>query len=266
MSGAMLVIGAQSEIGQALIGRVLDEEPESQVIAVSRSSCPNALSQRVSDERARLVWLHCDYSDKHMGEVVKGCGDLLAEKQITLSRLVICNGRLHDATISPEKRIEDLDREALHAVFESNAVIPALWLKHLKVLLKTHLRGKIPAVIAVLSARIGSIEDNSKGGWYAYRASKAALNMLLKTSAIEYQRMLPELRFIAFHPGTTDTPLSKPFQRSVPEGKLFTPDFVAAALLARLSEALAPVEEEAGNNRKRPPACFVAWDGSEIPW
>ena len=101
---------------------------------------------------------------------------------------------------------------------------------------------------------------------YAYRASKAALNMLLKTSAIEYQRTLPELRFIAFHPGTTDTPLSKPFQRSVPEGKLFTPDFVAASLLARLSEALAPVEEEAGDNRKRPPARFVAWDGSEIPW
>ena len=266
MSGAVLVIGAQSEIGQALIGRVLAEEPESQVIAVSRSSCPDVLSSHVSDERARLVWLRCDYSDKQMGEVVKDCADLLAEKQKTLSRLVICNGRLHDATISPEKRIEEIDREALHAVFESNAVIPALWLKHLKVLLKTHLKGKIPAVIAVLSARIGSIEDNGKGGWYAYRASKAALNMLLKTSAIEYQRTLPELRFIAFHPGTTDTPLSKPFQRSVPEGKLFTPDFVAASLLARLSEALAPVEEEAGDNRKRPPARFVAWDGSEIPW
>ncbi len=98
----------------------------------------------MSDERARLVWLHCDYSDKQMGAVAKDCGDLLAEKQITLSRLVICNGRLHDATISPEKRIEDLDREALHAVFESNAVIPALWLKHLKVLLKTHLKGKNP--------------------------------------------------------------------------------------------------------------------------
>ena len=68
MSGAVLVIGAQSEIGQALIGRMLDEEPESQVIAVSRSRCLDALASRVSDERARLVWLHCDYSDKQMGE------------------------------------------------------------------------------------------------------------------------------------------------------------------------------------------------------
>ncbi|MDC1502953.1 hypothetical protein N8559_07885 [Gammaproteobacteria bacterium] len=148
MSGAVLVIGAQSEIGQALIGRVLAEEPESQVIAVSRSSCPDVFWPHVSDERARLVWLRCDYSDKQMGEVVKDCTDLLAEKQRTLSRLVICNGRLHDATISPEKRIEEIDREALHAVFESNAVIPALWLKHLKVLLKTHLKVK-PASYAI---------------------------------------------------------------------------------------------------------------------
>jgi NAD(P)-dependent dehydrogenase (short-subunit alcohol dehydrogenase family) len=256
MSDAVLVIGAQSEIGQSLIAKVIAEEKTSQVIAISRSDCPNSLASRVLD-KARLAWMRCDYSDEQMKDVVERCGALLAEKNATLSRLIICNGRLHDSTISPEKRIEDLDRDTLHAIFESNAVIPALWLKHFKVLLKTHLKGRIPAVIAVLSARIGSIEDNGKGGWYAYRASKAALNMLLKTSAIEYQRSLPELRFIAFHPGTTDTPLSKPFQRSVPEGKLFTPDFVAASLLARLSEALA---------ESRTSASFVAWDGSQIPW
>jgi NAD(P)-dependent dehydrogenase (short-subunit alcohol dehydrogenase family) len=256
MSDAVLVIGAQSEIGQSLIAKVIAEEKASQVIAVSRSDCPNSLASRLSDE-TRLTWMRCDYSDQEMADVVERCGVLLAEKNVTLNRLVICNGRLHDSTISPEKRIEDLDRDTLHAIFESNAVVPALWLKHLKVLLKTHLKGRIPAVIAVLSARIGSIEDNGKGGWYAYRASKSALNMLLKTSAIEYQRTLPELRFIAFHPGTTDTPLSKPFQRSVPEGKLFTPDFVAASLLARLSESLAVNTASAS---------FVAWDGSQIPW
>ena len=256
MSDAVLVIGGQSEIGQSLIAKVIAEEKASQVITVSRSDCPNSLASRVSDE-TRLTWMRCDYSDQEMADVVERCGVLLAEKNVTLNRLVICNGRLHDSTISPEKRIEDLDRDTLHAIFESNAVVPALWLKHLKVLLKTHLKGRIPAVIAVLSARIGSIEDNGKGGWYAYRASKSALNMLLKTSAIEYQRTLPELRFIAFHPGTTDTPLSKPFQRSVPEGKLFTPDFVAASLLARLSESLAVNTASAS---------FVAWDGSQIPW
>jgi NAD(P)-dependent dehydrogenase (short-subunit alcohol dehydrogenase family) len=256
MNDAVLVIGAQSEIGQSLIAKVIAEEKTSQVIAVSRSACPSSLASRVSDE-ARLTWMRCDYSDQEMAAVVERCGVLLGEKNAKLNRLVICNGRLHDSTISPEKRIEDLDRDTLHAIFESNAVVPALWLKHLKVLLKSHLKGKIPAVIAVLSARIGSIEDNGKGGWYAYRASKSALNMLLRTSAIEYQRTLPELRFIAFHPGTTDTPLSKPFQRSVPEGKLFTPDFVASSLLARLSDALVA---------NKTAASFVAWDGSQIPW
>ena len=120
---------------------------------------------------------------------------------------------------------------------------------------------KSPQLLVHLGVKNGNpvirIEDNGKGGWYAYRASKSALNMLLKTSAIEYQRTLPELRFIAFHPGTTDTPLSKPFQRSVPEGKLFTPDFVASSLLARLSDALVA---------NKTAASFVAWDGSQIPW
>ena len=115
----------------------------------------------------------------------------------------------------------------------------------------------LSATVAPIRLRIGSIADNGKGGWYAYRASKAALNMLLKTSAIEYQRSLPGLRFIAFHPGTTDTPLSEPFQRSVPEGKLFTPKYVAQCLLQRLDEASAAADGQAR---------FVAYDGSTIAW
>lgn len=87
------------------------------------------------------------------------------------------------------------------------------------------------AIISVFSARIGSIDDNRSDGWYGYRASKAALNMLLKTAAIEFARRAANVKLIAFHPGTTDKPLSKPFQRSVKKENLFTPEFVAEHLV-----------------------------------
>ena len=85
--------------------------------------------------------------------------------------------------------------------------------------------------IAVLSARVGSLGDNELGGWYSYRASKAALNMMMKCAAIEVRRLNKQAKLVAYHPGTVDSPLSKPFQRSVPEGQLFTPQFSAAQLI-----------------------------------
>jgi len=257
---AVLLVGANSGIAKALIDKLLSSGVTTKVIAVSRSRGTGELAASVEDQD-RGAWLCCDYSEDSMRAVSAQVQDRLDGWGASLSKIAICNGRLHDATFSPEKRIEELSSETLHSVFDSNAVVPALWLKALKPLLRAQFRGekknRAPLAIAVLSARIGSIADNGKGGWYAYRASKAALNMLLKTSAIEYQRSLPGLRFIAFHPGTTDTPLSEPFQRSVPEGKLFTPQFVAQCLLQRLDEAAAASDADAR---------FVAYDGSAIPW
>ena len=115
--------------------------------------------------------------------------------------------------------------------------------------------GKQSCVVTTFSARIGSIEDNRLGGWYSYRASKAALNMLLKTAAIEYQRVAKGVRFLVFHPGTTDTPLSKPFQKFVSKDKLFTPEFVADQLLTI-------VEQQASESNIQ----FLDWDGKAIPW
>ena len=109
--------------------------------------------------------------------------------------------------------------------------------------------------IAVFSARVGSISDNQLGGWYSYRASKAALNMVLKCAAIELARLNPRAKLVAFHPGTTDTNMSKPFQKGVPAEKLFSPDFVASRLLVSL-DSIVPDGELA----------FLDWDGKAIAW
>ncbi len=111
-----------------------------------------------------------------------------------------------------------------------NAIGPALVAKHLLPLLPRDGR----SVFAALSARVGSIGDNRLGGWHGYRASKAALNMLLRCLHVELVRTRPEALCVGLHPGTVDTPLSRPFQRGVPEGRLFTPEDAAARLLAVL--------------------------------
>jgi NAD(P)-dependent dehydrogenase (short-subunit alcohol dehydrogenase family) len=111
------------------------------------------------------------------------------------------------------------------------------------------------ARFAVISARVGSITDNRLGGWYSYRASKAALNMFLKTLSIEWQRTMKHGVVLSLHPGTTDTPLSQPFQQSVPKGKLFTPEYVANSLLPIIANA---TPSQTGR--------FFAYDGTELPW
>ena len=123
--------------------------------------------------------------------------------------------------ISPEKRLEDLDGESLATLFHVNAITPVLLIQAVA----SSFKGRHPTIIASLSARVGSIENNRLGGWYGYRA------------------------------GTTDTPLSRPFQRRVPEGKLFTPDFVAERLLAVMNDRR---PEESGS--------FWDWAGKRIPF
>jgi NAD(P)-dependent dehydrogenase (short-subunit alcohol dehydrogenase family) len=139
----------------------------------------------------------------------------------------------------------------LSGCFAVNALGPALVMRHLLPLMRRE--GK--AVLAVMSARVGSIGDNRLGGWYAYRASKAALNQFMKTASIEAARRYRNVIVLALHPGTTDTGLSAPFQANVPEGKLFSSAFVAERLL-EVIEQTGP--DDSGS--------FRAWDDSEIPW
>lgn len=148
----------------------------------------------------------------------------------------------------PEKTIAALDPAAMAAQFAANAVGPALLLKHLHPLLP----GTGRAVFAVLSARIGSIGDNRLGGWIGHRAAKAALNQIVRTAAIEIARKRPEAILVALHPGTVDTPLSRPYRGN---RAVVSPAEAAANLLAVI-DGLTPADNGG----------FFAWDGAPVPW
>jgi len=169
----------------------------------------------------------------------------------TLHLIVNAQGLLHSQTVAPERRLEHASAEALHQYFAVNASGPLLVAKHFLPLMSHKER----AVIANISARVGSIGDNRLGGWYGYRASKAAQNMMTKTMAIELKRRAPNVICVGLHPGTVDTPLSLPFQRSVPKEKLFSPAHAASCLIG-IIESRTP--EDSGG--------FFDWAGKSVDW
>ena len=162
--------------------------------------------------------------------------------------IVDATGALSIHGVPPEKSLTQLCAERLLESFKVNAFGPALLVKHFAPLLAAG-----PSVYAKLSARVGSISDNRLGGWYGYRASKAALNMLLQTAAIELQRRNPALRVVALQPGTVDSALSRPFQAGVKH--LLSADESVAGLM----EALRSLPEGKG-------AQFVDYRGAGVPW
>jgi NAD(P)-dependent dehydrogenase (short-subunit alcohol dehydrogenase family) len=245
-----LVQGASRGLGLALATRLLESGRASRIFATarhaSRSEGLAALVRRFGDI---VQPVNVDVTD---AASIGRCADLVARRTDRLHWLVNCAGLLHDGpALQPEKRLEQIDAEALRRVFEVNAFAPVLMARAFLPLLDHDGR----SVLANVSARVGSIEDNRLGGWYAYRASKAAQNMFTRTLAIELGRRVPRCICVALHPGTVDTALSVPFQRNVPDGKLFSPDFAADRLLDVI-DGLG--EGDSGR--------FIAWDGSPIPW
>ncbi|MBT3618934.1 MAG: SDR family NAD(P)-dependent oxidoreductase [Porticoccaceae bacterium] len=240
-----LVLGASGGLGSAMVSEFLNDPEIDKVFAVS--SKKNPVGSNEGQNQSKLVWLQAEYSETQMADAVS---QLMAHAG-TFSRVCVCHGLLHSDKLWPEKRLEDITSEALQEIFHSNTVVPALWLK----LLFKILKGQTPCIVATMSARVGSLSDNNLGGWYAYRASKAALNMVLKTASIEYGRRAKNVKLIAFHPGTTDTALSKPFQSTVPTGKLFTTEFVAEQLAMIMDSAQVDGE-----------LSYLDWDGQTIAW
>jgi NAD(P)-dependent dehydrogenase (short-subunit alcohol dehydrogenase family) len=170
-------------------------------------------------------------------------------KQLHLA--IYCVGVLHDQNLTPEKSLKQINAENLIYSFQVNSIGAVLLAKHLMPLFnKTE-----PSIFASISAKVGSIGDNRLGGWYGYRASKAALNMFLKTTAIEYSRRCPKTIVVALHPGTTDTQLSQPFQKNVPTDKLFSVE-QTVELLSQVISGLSL--KDSGE--------FFSWDGAQLPW
>lgn len=232
-----LVIGASSAIAQAIIQRHRDQH--SFIMTVS--------SKPLNFNDPSILSFQCDYSEISMSKIIS---DITQLHLLNLDRVYICNGVLHNESIKVEKRIEDIKPDALMSLMHSNAFVPILWLQALFPILR-----KQSTKITVFNARIGSISDNHLGGWYSYRASKAALNMLLKNVSIEYQKRAKGIKLLSFHPGTTDTPLSQPFQKNVPSNNLLTPEFVAEQLEIILDQL--PSDGTLS---------YLDWQGKEIPW
>jgi NAD(P)-dependent dehydrogenase (short-subunit alcohol dehydrogenase family) len=168
-----------------------------------------------------------------------------------LSHVIVAAGLLHRNGQGPERDWRQIEADWMLESFRVNTVLPALVAKHFL----PRLRRDAPALFAVLTARVGSIGDNRLGGWHSYRASKAAANQLVRTLSVELKRKNPQAAIVALHPGTVDTGMSKPFQRSVTPEQLFTPAQAATQLWA-VMDGLTP--EDSGS--------FRAWDGAEIPW
>ncbi|MFL2502293.1 MAG: SDR family NAD(P)-dependent oxidoreductase [Luminiphilus sp.] len=237
-----VVFGAGSGIGQALIERWY-RAGERPVLAVSRSIATVAHSE----SRPEVEYLACDYSDMAL-EALAG---RLEDAQADVVRLVICNGVLQGDDYRPERALSQLDLVAMRQVFEINTFLPMRILAALTPALKQ----SVGARVAVLSARVASIGDNRLGGWYSYRGSKSALNMMLKCAALELRRVNPAVKVLAYHPGTVDTPLSKPFQKGVPAEKLFTSERAAEALDLVISRF-----EVEGD------LAYLDWRGEPIPF
>jgi NAD(P)-dependent dehydrogenase (short-subunit alcohol dehydrogenase family) len=226
-----------------MLAQLLAEPRVSRVYAFARR-IPDAVKQQASTHSDRLSLHSIDLSQEAS---IAACAEQL--KAATPNLVLVTTGLLHAEDSLPEKSWRNLEADYFQKQMQINALAPALLAKHLIPLLPKDQR----AVFAALSARVGSIGDNRLGGWYSYRASKAALNMLLRCTAIEAKRRWPKLVVAGLHPGTVDTPLSQPFQARVPEGKLFTPEFSTRSLL-QVIDGLTPADS--GN--------VYAWDGQLI--
>ena len=245
----VLVTGASSGIGLALLRQLLDNRHVTRAFAVARSASTSpALAQLQQHYGERLQRIDTDLAD---AAALERLGTRLLTQTAALHLVVHAAGILHATDTQPEKSLEQVTRASLDRVFALNAFAPILLAKTLMPLLG---HGN-PAVFASLSARVGSIGDNRSGGWYAYRASKAAQNQLMKTFAIELARRNRRACCLMLHPGTVDTPLSAPFQARVPPAKLFTAERAAAYLLEIIARS-----GPADSGR------FIAWDGADIPW
>lgn len=233
----IVVIGGSGGIGRAFVQELLSRFPNAMVHATYHHCTPTF-------QAPNLKWTQLDITSSTK---ISQFGHQFSH----IDWLINCVGMLHTPEHGPEKNIESINDQFFLRNIEVNTLPTLLLAQAFFPAFKNS-----PSVkFAVLSARVGSIEDNGLGGWYSYRASKAALNMVVKNLSIEWKRRLKQATVLALHPGTTDTALSKPFQTNVPEGKLFNPDNVAHDLLDLIANS---TPSDSGQ--------FWDYRGKNIPW
>ena len=221
-----LVIGASGTIGAAFVDLLRDSPRCASVHGLQRNAPP------------RL-----DFADED--SIAEAARELAAGPRYHL--VINAAGLLHTEAFMPEKRLADLNYAQMQATFQANTFGPALVLRHFVPLLDGE-----RAIIATLSAKVGSIGDNRLGGWYSYRASKAALNMLIKTAAIEVARSQGNSVLVALHPGTVSSRLSRPFRGE----SIGRPAHAAAADMLHVLDQLTSADS----------GSFRSYNGAELPW
>ncbi|WP_166269673.1 SDR family NAD(P)-dependent oxidoreductase [Marinobacter caseinilyticus] len=241
----IVVAGVTGGIGRAIAERLL-RSSDTRIIGLCRT--PEAEHTWVEQAEGRLTLIPWDATDPAGSGV--GLEQALAA-DVQIDGVIYAVGLLHGEGLKPEKRLEELTAGALSHAFMVNAgafplLLQALlpWLRH-----KEYKR------FMAISAKVGSIEDNQMGGWYAYRTSKAALNMLVRNLSIELPRRMKPVCCVAVHPGTTKTQLSAPFEQSLAQLQVHAAQDTAANMVA-IFEGLRPED----NGR------FFSWDGSRLPW
>lgn len=244
-----LILGASQGIGLGLVTQLLNQSDTDKIYATYlHLESATELLDLEREYPGKLYCLQLDITDEcQLSQVVA-----TISTQVNQLHLVInCVGILHDDSLQPEKNLRQINSDNLLKYFRVNSIGGVLLAKHLLPLL----RHSNQSVLATISAKVGSIGDNQLGGWYGYRASKAALNMLMRNVAIEYARSSPKTIVVLLHPGTTKTKLSQPFQKNVPPEKLFSRERTASQLLTVITGL---TESDSGK--------FFSWDGNILPW
>ena len=234
------IVGASGGIGAALADELESCPSVARIFRLSRS--PAATAGATSSH------LRLDLEDETS---IAEAAAAIQQEIKALDLIIVATGLLHSerAGIRPEKTFRALSADSMMATFQANTIGPALVAKHFLPLLAKDRK----TAFAALSARVGSIGDNRLGGWHSYRASKAALNMLIKTFSIELARQRPLALCVGLHPGTVNTGLSQPFQRNVASDALFSPRTSARHMLSVLDGLSC---EQSGS--------VFAWDGKMI--
>ena len=233
---SVAIIGSSGAIGRAFLDAYIADKEISNIYSISRTE--------VELNDARIIHINIDVTDEVS---VKAAASKIGENR--LDKLIVATGILHTELFGPEKSIKDIKIENFVKIFSVNAFGPALIGKYFLPLMKKDKK----SIAAFLSARVGSISENKLGGWYSYRASKSALNQIIKNFSIESKRTNPTGIIIGLQPGTVKSKLSEPFQKNVKKGKLLLPKDSVKSLIKVIESVM---QNDSGK--------IFDWKGEEI--
>lgn len=243
----VIIAGLSGGIGKAIAEKLLHDDPALRIWGLCRDPTALDFAPEVATRVAAAPWDARSADAEDLNRILQG----LLPADLAVDTVIYAAGILHGEGLFPEKRLDELQAQAMLQGFQVNALGFALLIQGLQPWLQ---HAGFKRVLAI-SAKVGSLQDNRMGGWYAYRTSKAALNMLVRNLAVELPRRYRPLACVAVHPGTTRTGLSEPFSRSLAQLNVHEPSATAGNVVA-----IARSLDTRDNGR------FINWDGADLPW